>query len=81
LVFDGGLFFEGLLGIRVFFLFGVFGEGIAFDLLGRFGESIAFDLLGLFGEGIAFDLLGLFGVRDFTSGFTGNVDFLWNIHK
>jgi hypothetical protein len=57
LIFDGGLFFEGFLGIRVFFLFGVFGEDIAFDLL------------------------GVFGVRDFTSGFTGNVDFLYNIHK
>jgi len=57
LVFDDGLFFEGLLGIRVFFLFDVFGEGIAFDSP------------------------GIFGVRDFTSGFTGNVDFLYNIHK
>jgi hypothetical protein len=37
LVFGGDLFFEGLLPMIVFFLFGVFGEDIAFDLLGLFG--------------------------------------------
>ncbi len=47
LVFGGDLFFEGLLAMIVFFLFGVLGEDIAFDLLGLFGVwDIADDFTG-----------------------------------